>query len=353
MRVVYFGTYERRHPRNALVIAALRGAGVDVLEQNVEVWDEREHKHGAGLSVVGPFVRAQWKLRKRRPAGDAVIVGYPGHLDLGAAHRANPGRPVVLNPLVSLYDTLVTDRERFSARSVVGRTLRAVDRKALRGADLIVSDTDAHADFFADLGGIDRDRIVSCFVGADEAIFHPPWSPEEPFTCLFVGKLSPLHGIESILGAAERLPDVRFRIVGSGQLDRAVRNRPANVEHLPWLPYDRLGDAYRAAGCALGIFGASAKVGRVIPIKAFHALACGVPLVTARTPAASELLVENESALLVRPNDPDELASAIERLRQEPALARSIADGGLKAYRERASEGVLGKRWRRLIEPLV
>ena len=46
----------------------------------------------------------------------------------------------------------------------------------------------------------------------------------------------------------------------------------------------------------------------MIPNKAFQALACGTPLVTADTPAARELLQDGESALLVPPGDPEALA---------------------------------------------
>ena len=43
-------------------------------------------------------------------------------------------------------------------------------------------------------------------------------SPER-FTALFVGKLIPLHGLETILEAARLVPELHFSIVGSGQLD--------------------------------------------------------------------------------------------------------------------------------------
>jgi glycosyltransferase involved in cell wall biosynthesis len=91
----------------------------------------------------------------------------------------------------------------------------------------------------------------------------------------------------------------------------------------------------------------------VIPNKVFQALACGVPVVTADTPAVRELLRDGESALLVPPGDGTALAVALRRLRDDPALARRIADGGLAAFRERASEDVLGARWRSLLERLV
>jgi glycosyltransferase involved in cell wall biosynthesis len=354
VRVVYFGTYERRYPRNAQVISCLRRAGVEVLERHEPVWERREQKWSAGAGLLPRLALAEARLLAKGIAkADAVVVGYPGHLDLVAARRAAGGRPVVFHPLVSLADTLVTDRARFRPRSLPARVLRAIDRRALRAADLVVSDTRANAEFLAELAGLPADRIAVCFVGAEERIFRPGWEPAEPFTVLFVGKLIPLHGIETILEAARLEPELRVRVIGSGQLDDRVRSRPPNVEWIPWVEYERLPRELHRAGCALGIFGTSDKARRVIPNKAFQALACGVPLVTADTPGARELLREGESALLVPPGDPQALAAAVGRLAADAPLARRLAEGGRAAYRERASEDVLGRQWRSLIKALA
>jgi glycosyltransferase involved in cell wall biosynthesis len=116
--------------------------------------------------------------------------------------------------------------------------------------------------------------------------------------------------------------------------------------------YERLPEELHRAGCALGIFAASPKAQRVIPNKVFQALACGTPVITADTPAARELLVDGESALLVTPGDARALADAIRRLAQDPKLAQRLAEGGQAAYRAHASEAILGARWRDLLASL-
>jgi len=334
------------------VISCLRAAGVEVEEEHVAVWDDLRDGWSAGPGRALRLAAAEARLFTRRPRGfDAFVVGYPGHLDLPAARRAARGRPVVFNPLVSLADTLVGDRGRFAAGSLAARALERVDRSAFRSADLVVADTAAHARFLGQLTG--RDDLAVCFVGAEDRLFTPGWEPSTPFTALFVGKLIPLQGVETILAAARAAPDIAFRVVGSGQLDGLLGHRPSNVDHVPWVEYERLPGEIRGAGCALGIFGTTAKAQRVIPNKAFQAIACGAPLITADTPAARELLVDGESALLVPPGDGGALAAAIRSLAEDAELARRIAAGGRAAYERAASEAVLGRRWRSLIEGVL
>jgi glycosyltransferase involved in cell wall biosynthesis len=335
------------------VISCLRGAGVDVAEHHVSVWEGRRDNWAAGLASAVRVAFSELRLFRRPKGFDVLIVGYPGHFDFPAARWAARGRPVVFNPLVSLADTLVSDRGRFRRGSFAARTLEAIDRRAFRSADLVVADTDAHAEFLSRATGVPRSRFAVCAVGAEERIFRPVWTWSEPFTCLFVGKLIPLHGVETILEAARLTPEIAFRLVGSGQLDATLAERPENVEWVPWVEYERIPEELAGAGCALGIFGTSDKARRVIPNKAYQALACGTPLVTGDTEAARELLVDGESALLVPPGDPAALAEAVRRIAGDPSLAEHLSGGGLYTFQERASERVLGERWRELLEDIA
>jgi glycosyltransferase involved in cell wall biosynthesis len=322
---------------------------VEVIKRHVPVWEEDEHKWKAGGGALARLAAAELKLLARPCEDfDVLLVGYPGQLDLPAAKRAARGKPIVFNPLVSLWDTWVSDRARFTPQSAAGRALARIDRAAFRTADVTVADTEQSAAFFSQLARLPPERFAVCLVGAEETIFHPPWSPTQSF--LFVGKLIPLHGLETILAAARLVPELTITVAGRGQLDSLMDGRPSNVEWVPWIEYPQLGAAYRDALCALGIFGTSPKASRVIPNKVFQAIACGTPVITADTAAARELLSDGKSALLVPPGDPEALAEALRRAAADRELLERIGAGGRAAYEAHASEDVLGRRWREVLE---
>jgi glycosyltransferase involved in cell wall biosynthesis len=348
MRVGYFGTWERGYPRNDQVISSLRNVGNDVQEIHAAVW-AGEHKFRLGPATLPRLIVAEARLATRRVRNiDVLLVGYPGQFDLWAANRH--GLPVAFNAMLSLHETLVEDRGRFGAGSVAAKALRSIDRRAFRAADLLIADTAANAEHMAELARLDD--VAHVYVGAEERLFQHTWKQPKNFNVLFVGKLIPLHGLEVILAAAQLVPDIRFTIIGSGQQEPLLDTRPANVEHVAWIDYERLPFEYARFGCALGIFGPSGKAGRVIPNKAFQALAVGTPLITADTPAARELLTDGSDALLVERN-PEALAAAIMRLAEDSRLAARIGEAGRATFEREASETVLGQRWHEKLRALA
>mgnify|MGYP003693602605 CR=1 FL=1 len=181
---------------------------------------------------------------------DAVVVGYPGHFDLTAARRAARGRPVVFNPLVSLADTFVADRGRFRRRLTAGSSAakRSIAMRSGRPTSSS-ADTRANANHLAELADLRPESVEVAFVGAEERIFQPGWAADEPFTALFVGKLIPLHGVETILAAARAAPELRFRIVGSGQLDSLLERTAAPTwSGSAWVEYEQLPQELHRAG---------------------------------------------------------------------------------------------------------
>jgi hypothetical protein len=319
VRALYFGTYDRAHPRNVNAIAALRGIGVEIVERQASI---RGRGPRGTLSVLGAETKL---LAPRRRDFDVVIVGYPGHFDVPRARRVAGRAPLVFDAVLSLEDELVSVRRRFRDRSAAATVLRAVDFRALRLPNLVVCGTAAEAAY---LSGMGARRTEAVFLGADEEFFSETWSPTYPFSALQFADASS----EVVEAAAAIAADVPVRLVGRDEFER-----------------DELGIAVAHAGIVLGSF----RESRAIPPVVFEALATGAPLITADTDAARELLIDGESALLVRPNDPAALAHALRQLARDEALRARIAARGHEVYLERAARRVLGERWRELLESVL
>lgn len=315
MRALYFGTYDRDHPRNVNAIAAMRDAGVDVVERRATV-------RGGGMRGALSVLTAETRLSTpRRRDFDVVIVGYPGHFDVPRARRVAGKHPLVFDAVLSLENELIEVRNRFRRRSVAATMLRAVDSRALQLPDLVVCGTQAEARY---LEGLGAKQTVVIFLGADEDVFNETWAPAYPFTALHVADAS--HGV--VEEAARLAPDVPVRIVDSHEIEA-----------------DERGLAIAHAGIVLGSF----RESRAIPAVVFEALATGAPVITADTAAARELL-DAESAVLVPPADAYALADALQRLAGDETLRTAIAARGREVYEARASRRVLGRRWLAALE---
>lgn len=357
--LLWLGTYESDYPRTRVLVTGLEALGVPVAECHRPVWELTRHKAGDFLSprrapaTVWRFARAWASLlsSQRRYRPDAFVAGYPAQLDAPMALAVARARraPLVVDAMISLSDTLTGDRARTGPGGIGASALRALDRLAVRGADLVLTDTAAHADFFAERFGVSRDRLAVVPVGAEDEVFRPAPPPPGPPRALFYGKLAPLHGVATVLAAA-RLPGTPpLRLIGEGQLGdwldgELARDAPPGLERVSWVSYQQLPREISNAGICLGIFGDSDKAKRVVPNKVFQAMAVGRPIVTADTPAIREVLRPDHDAMLVPAADPEALADALRRLSNDPDLRRSLGHSARRRYEELASPVAVARR---------
>jgi glycosyltransferase involved in cell wall biosynthesis len=136
---------------------------------------------------------------------------------------------------------------------------------------------------------------------------------------LFAGRLEPEKGLEILLAAATRLPDIPFVLAGSGSLSSQLP-MVANVTNLGKLSPGQLETVRRQAALAVmpviwyEVFGLSA----------LEAMRSGLPVVATDIGALPELVQHEHTGLLVPPDDVDALAAAIHRLWHDEHLAHRL-----------------------------
>ena len=348
--VAYLGTYDPDYPRNAVIMSGLRELGVEVKELHAALPPvsaaDMATRRGAALLLAG-VVAAHARLlsqHRRELDVDAIVVGYPGHFVVPFARALSAYRraTLVFDPLVSLWDTFAGDRGLVETRGWKAAGIRAVDRVAFALPRLVLADTRAHAAFYEEALAVPRRRLAVVPVGAmpepQATGASRGLTGGEPLVVLQYGKWSPLHGAEIVIEAAALLRDepFRFELAGEGQSSGALRADIARLglTNVRWLGPQTpaaLRARVLAADVCLGVFGRSAKAGRVIPNKVYDALACGRPVVTADSPGARELLRDDDDALLVPAGDAQALAGALRRL-ADGALRARLGAAGLALY---------------------
>lgn len=338
MNVLYFGRYQKHYSRNEVMINGLKQNNVKIIEA-----------HSSGLFWP---IDLFWKGIKAKNF-DLIFVGYPGHLELflGKLIGLFHGKPVVLDKIYSIYDTFVLDRALYPKNSIQSFLLRFVDRLDCLLADLVLLDTNAQIDFFKREFGF-NDNVMQkfrrVFVGAKENNLKPK-RKERKFTALFFGTFIPLQGVDYIIKAAKLVDEkINIKIIGAGQTLSESKKLAAdqgskNIVFIEPKPITYIKQQARNCDVCLGIFGKTGKAKRVIPNKAFEALAAKKPLITANTPAIRELLVPGKDFIACESADEKSLARKLLFTKNNPLKAKKIAENGFLVYKKKCCPKQIGR----------
>lgn len=320
--ICYFGSYDPNYARNKIIKIGLEHHGFKVYE----------------CQAQGRFITRYFKLTKcflkNHQNFEAVIVGFPGHLDMPLAAILGKifRKKVFFDVFASTYETYVLDRAVIKKNSASSKFFYFIDWLALHLANYVIVDTKTHGTFYRKIYALNIKKQIVVYVGSLEQIFKPR-KVKEDTDVLFYGSYQPLQGADVIVKAASLLPNVKFKMIGRGQTkayceDLSKKLRSKNVEFLDWLPLKKLAQEIVKSKITLGIFGSSPKTEVVIPNKVYDSLASAKPVITENTRAARELLINEFNAILIPARNASALAQKIDKLLKNPNLRQKIARNG-------------------------
>ncbi len=147
-----------------------------------------------------------------------------------------------------------------------------------------------------------------------------------------VARLEPVKGVEYLVRAAVDMPDVTVAIAGAGPLGQSLRDvaRELGVADRVTL-LGRVSSVEPLLAAADVVVLPSLSEG--MPTVALEAMALGRPLVATRVGGTPEVVEDGVTGLLVEPADPAAIAAAVQRLVDDPALAKQIGDAGAERVR--------------------
>jgi len=180
-------------------------------------------------------------------------------------------------------------------------------------------------------------RLIRCGIPLREFPFGaPPPASDEPSHVVSVGRLVDYKGFDDLIRACWLLRDggapVRLTIVGDGpergNLELLVGT--LNAEGMVTFAGSRRQEEVRGIMRNADLFALACVKGKDgqqdgIPIVLMEAMALGVPVISTKLSGIPELVKDGQTGLLARPGDPEHLASAMGRLLQDEALARTLS----------------------------
>jgi glycosyltransferase involved in cell wall biosynthesis len=189
--------------------------------------------------------------------------------------------------------------------------------------------------------GIDTDLFTP---GARRAEVRERLTNGHPddFLVVNVGRQAPEKQLDLLRATIFPERGMRLALIGAGpsheHLHKVFAGTPTVLTG--YLRGKELVDAYRAADAF--IFPSTTETFGLV---ALEAMACGVPVVAARTGGVLDTVIDGYNGLFYNPAQPEQMRTHIQRLRDDPALRQQLAENALVHARSRS--------WRATMDQLV
>jgi glycosyltransferase involved in cell wall biosynthesis len=247
--------------------------------------------------------------------------------------------------------------------------LEAVELFLYRQAAAVVPVTEAFRRAIIQRG-IPAEKVHVIPNGADIETFRPDVDGrpmrerlglQDKFVVSYTGSHGISHGLSSVLDAAalhRDRSDIVYLLVGEGaekEVLQAKRDHLGleNVHMLPHQPQELMPQLYAASDVCLVPLRDVPIFETFVPSKLFEILAMGRPIIGSVRGEARSILERSGGALLVPPEDPAALASAIDTLQTDPARRAAMGQSGRAFLEANYSHAALADRYLEVLRGVV
>jgi glycosyltransferase involved in cell wall biosynthesis len=173
--------------------------------------------------------------------------------------------------------------------------------------------------------------------GIDPVDYRPGPGAGQPFTFLFLGRLTEEKGIPLLLEIAHLLasrPDLRIVVAGDGPLRTAVEQAARSAPVLEFVgPQQEVRALYHRAGAVL-----MPSLSEGLPMTALEGMACGLPILASAAGGIPELVADGVTGVLMRDREVFRWIEVMQRLAASPAWAAELGHAGRRRVESEFSE---------------
>lgn len=189
---------------------------------------------------------------------------------------------------------------------------------------------------------VKRSRTAVNYNAAEKTEMVPLAATVVPHQIVTTARLVAWKGIDGIIRATKKLvaafPDVRLLIAGDGPEEARLKKLITELklaDHVALLGRVSRAETWHLRKTSQVYVLNSTYEG--LPHTVLTSFAAEIPMVATNISGTNEAVYDEESGLLVEPNDPDALAAAIARLFGDEQLRARLVEGGKKILAEKFS----------------
>jgi len=340
-----------------------QGCSTSVVSARIErAWPKHEKLEGQ-LEVVrlpAPRMRFVGSLifvaallfyfARHRHKFDLIHVHHADYATFAAALAGRLlGKPVVcqLHGTGDVGDIAVLKRSPVS--SLMHWSLQTVDRLVVISNAMLAEVLEA---------GFPKSQVLKIPDGVDVQAFRPAPNKQnsQGKQIVYVGRLSFEKGPDVLIDAFRLLVEqhnkaAHLTFVGDGKLRRPLESQvnDCDLEHLVTF-VGTVTDVKPRLHAACVYVLPSRSEG--LSVALLEAMACGLPVVATRSGGPSDVVEDGINGLLVAPEDPEALARAVNKILDDPHLARRLGREARKTVEKKYSLQSVTDRYVKLYEEL-